>query len=102
MDVRDHGNELIVTAVIPGVQKEDVNVTLDKGVLTISGERKGPELPKDASWISNEIPSGTFSRSIELPARIASNGIQAELENGVLRVVLPKSEEERPRQISIK
>jgi HSP20 family protein len=102
MDVRETGEELTITAALPGVRKEDVKVSIHQGVLTVSGERKESSLPEGAAWLRNEITSGSFSRSIELPSRVEPGKVRAELQNGILRVVLPKAEEERPRQISVR
>ena len=102
IDLRDSREQLVVTAAIPGVRKEDIKVSLHQGVLTVSGERKEHELPEGAAWLRSEISTGNFSRSLQLPARVESSGIQADLQDGILRIVLPKAEEERPRQISVR
>ncbi len=102
LDVAEQDNETIVVAELPGVRKEDVKVSVHDGVLTISGERKAHQLPEKSAWVRNEISTGQFSRSIQLPHEVQMNGISAELTNGVLRIVLPKAEEARPREIQVK
>lgn len=101
VDMAEYDSESVLVAEMPGVRKEDLKLAVNDGVLTISGERKGHELPENSSWLRNEIESGKFTRSVQLPHDINADGISAELTNGVLRVVLPKAEEIRPREIKV-
>ena len=66
-DVRNHEKEIVLVAELPGLQKDQVQISVHKGVLTISGERKAAELPEKAAWIRNEIFRGSFSRSFNIP-----------------------------------
>ncbi len=102
VDVAEYENESVVIAEMPGVKKEDLKLSLHDGVLTISGERKAHQVPENSSWLRNETRTGEFSRSIELPHEVKSDAITAELSNGILRVVLPQSEDVGPREIAIK
>ncbi len=102
MNVFDANEEFVVTVELPGVKKEDIHLTVDNGMLTISGERKTVATPDKAQWLRNEIRTGEFSRVIELPRQVNAGQISAELSNGILRVVLPKAEEAKPRDIKIK
>lgn len=102
MNVYDTNEEFIVVAELPGMKKEDVHLTVDNGMLTISGERKMVATPEKAEWLRNEIRTGNFTRVIELPRQVNADQISAELSNGVLRVVLPKAEEAKPREVKIK
>ncbi len=102
MNISDSNEEIVLVAELPGVKKEDIRLTLDNGLLTISGERKMVAMPEKAEWLRNEIRTGNFSRVIELPRQVNFDQISAELSNGILRVVLPKAEEARPREVSIK
>lgn len=102
LDIAEYQNESVVVAEMPGVRKEDLKLSVQDGVLTISGERKTHQLPENSSWLRNEIRTGEFSRTIQLPHDVKTDAISAELSNGVLRVVLPKSEEVRPREIAVK
>jgi HSP20 family protein len=102
MDLRGSENESVLAMELPGVAKEDVKISVDKGTLTISGERKDPGLPEGSRPLRNEIRYGTFVRTLELPHPVRVEAISAELNSGILRVVLPKAEEARPRAISIK
>ncbi len=102
LDVAEHENNSVVVAELPGVLKEDLKVSVQENVLTISGERKGVSLPEKSGWIRNEISSGKFSRTIELPHAVNTAEISAELKNGVLRITLPKAEQARTREIQVK
>ncbi len=102
MNIFDTNEEIVVVAELPGVKKDDVHLTVDHGLLTISGERKTAATPDDVEWLRNEIRAGSFSRVIELPRQVNADQISAELSNGILRVVLPKTDEAKPREVRIK
>ncbi len=101
LDVVESGNEVVVLAEIPGVKKDDVRVTLHDGVLTISGEKMESGLPDGSHRHRAERGGGPFSRSLELPAAVDASAVSAELKNGILRIVIPKAEEARPREIRV-
>ena len=101
LDVMENNNELVVVAEVPGVKKEDVKVTLHDGLLTITGERKQHGVPEEARWHRRETEAGTFTRSLELPVAVNSSAVSAELKEGILRIVVPKAEEARPREIRV-
>jgi len=101
IDVAEYDNESVVVAEMPGVRKEDMKISVQDGVLSITGERKGHELPEGSRWIRNEVRTGQFSRTVELPHEVKTDAISAELNNGVLRIVLPKAEEAKPREIQV-
>lgn len=102
LDLAEQQNESVLTAELPGVRKEDVRISVQDDVLTISGERKAPVLPEDSRWIRNETPAGQFSRSLTLPHEVKADAVTAELKNGILRVILPKAETARPKEIRVK
>ena len=99
--VKESDDTIHVTAMIPGVERENVKVTLHDQVLTISGERKRPEIQKGEQWIRNEIAYGTYEQTIQIPYAVDAQKITATQENGVLRVALPKAEEAKPKHITI-
>ncbi len=101
-DLAEYENESVLIAEMPGVRKDDLKISLDNGYLTISGERQPYDMPEGSNWVRNEIRTGKFSRSIELPHEVDANHISAELKNGILRVTLPKAETIKPREIRIK
>jgi HSP20 family protein len=101
-DLAEYENESVLSAEMPGVRKEDLKISVDNGYLIISGERRAYEMPEGSNWIRNEIRTGRFTRSIELPHEVNADNISAELQNGILRITLPKAETIKPREIRIK
>lgn len=101
IDVAEHENEFVLLAEMPGVKKEDLKLTVENNALTLSGVRKPYEVPQDARVLLNEVRVREFSRSIEFPSDVEVDKIAAELQNGLLRVVLPKAEEAKPKQIEV-
>jgi HSP20 family protein len=101
VNIADVDNTLHVVAEIPGVPKNEINIRLDGDVLTISGERKAPEAAKGATSVRAEITYGAFERSFKLPYEVDGSKVTAEYTNGVLRVVLPKTEAAKPKAIVI-
>lgn len=102
MDVAEGKNDVVVTVELPGVSKEDVNISLEKDLLTISGERKGSAHAGDAKRITSERPSGKFSRTVRLPYEIEASVVGAVMADGLLTVTLPKAESAKPREIAVK
>jgi HSP20 family protein len=102
VDITEHENEMVVLAELPGVRKEDVKITFEDNTLTLSGERKPYEIPENARVLLNEVRVRNFNRSIEFPNEVNADKITAEMQNGVLRIVLPKSETAKPRTIELK
>jgi HSP20 family protein len=102
LDVAEYPAETVVVAELPGIRKEDVKIGFEKGVLTISGERKANPVPEGSTWHRNEIASGTFSRSIELSHEVNADAIAAEMANGILKIVVPKAEKARAREIAVR
>jgi HSP20 family protein len=102
LNISETPNETIIISELPGVKKEEVAITMLDGILTISGERKAPQAAKESTLLRNEIGYGAFSRNVRIAHPVNLETISAELQNGVLRVVLPKAEEARPREITVK
>jgi HSP20 family protein len=102
MDVTEQENEYVVVAELPGVKNEEVKITFEQNVLTLQAKRKPYELPQDARILLNEMRVREFTRSLRVPVRIDVENISAELQNGVLRITLPKAQDARPRVISVK
>ncbi len=98
-----HGttNELTVEALLPGVSQEDVNIDLDRGVLTITAKRHGAEVAKGEQWHLREFNPGQFARSLSLPFPVETEQANATFSNGVLTLTLPKAEAAKPRRIQI-
>lgn len=102
VDVAEYDNESIVVAEVPGVSKSDVSITIHEGVLTISGSRKASAIPEKSTWVRREVETGTFSRSINLSHDVDANAVTAEMSNGLLKIVLPKAEDAKPKEITIR
>lgn len=103
VDVRETNDELHVTAELPGLRSEDVSVTVENGVLTISGEKKQEvqEGKEDGNYYLFERHYGRFERSFTLPRTVNADQVKARFENGILTVSLPKAEEAKPRKVQI-
>ena len=91
MDVIERGSKIILSAELPGLEEKDVDITLSDGILTVRGEKKSETEEKDDKHYMFERSYGSFSRSIQAPEGIKPEDIQATMEKGVLKVVLPAS-----------
>lgn len=100
-DVYEEKENFVVKAELPGMKKEDINVSLQDGDLIISGERKSETKSEGTEIYRAERFFGKFQRAVSLPATVASNKVKAEYKDGVLTVTLPKSEEAKPKQIEV-
>lgn len=101
LDIADNGNAFEVHATLPGVKPEDVQVTVQGDTLTIRGQSSAEEERKDRNWVMRERRSGSFARSVTLPAAVNADQAQARFENGVLTLTLPKTEQAQAKQIPI-
>jgi HSP20 family protein len=102
VDVYEDKDEITVRAELPGMKKEDIEVTVVGDTLTISGERKHEEEKKEGEVYRSERYLGRFQRSVTLPTEVDPNKVQATYKDGVLTVTLPKSEQAKRKQIEIK
>ena len=102
MDIKERGDEYVVRTDLPGVRKEDITVTLENGLLTITAERRGHEEQKEGDReIRSEVRYGRYARSLRLGTQINEKGVKANYRDGVLELILPKAEEVKPRKISV-
>ena len=92
----------VITAEIPGVNKDDLDINVTGDTLTLSGVRNVDELPEDARYHRRERAFGEFNRSIQLPYTVDVNKVKAIFKNGVLKVDLPRVEAEKPKKIAVK
>jgi HSP20 family protein len=102
MDVHQTGDEIIVTASLPGLKAEDVDITITGQTLAIRGEFKADEKVQRDQYLYRERRYGTFHRQVELPVRVQGDATTATFEDGVLTLKIPKAEEVKPRQIKVK
>ena len=101
MNVYEEGDNLVVETQLPGVKPEDIDVNIEHGTLTIRGQIRAEQERRERNYLVREHRSGSFSRSLRLPATVDPDACQATYEHGTLRLTLPKSEAARPRRISI-
>ena len=101
VDIYEDKDKYVVQAELPGMKREDIDVSLDGDTLTISGERKQEEEKKEGESYRSERFFGRFQRSVTLPMPIQANKIEAKYKDGVLAVTVPKSEEAKPKQIQV-
>ncbi len=102
VDIAEDEKEYLIKAELPEVQKDDVQVTVENGTLTISGERKAEKEQKGRRFHRVERYYGRFERSFSIPDDATAEDVKAEFKDGVLRVHLAKSERARPKQIEVK
>jgi HSP20 family protein len=103
IDVRETDRNVVVHCELPGVQRSDINLQLNQGILTISGERKFEKKYEGENFRRMERSYGAFSRSLQVPDNVTEKDIKATFENGVLEVTFPKAEEQmvQPKRITI-
>jgi len=101
LNVYEEGDELTVEAQLPGIKPDALDINVEQGVLTISGQSTAEEERKERNYFVREHRTGRFSRSLRLPATYNSEGCTASFEHGVLKLVFPKSEAAKPRRIQI-
>ena len=101
VDIREEAHEYVIFADVPGTKAEDIEVTLDEGVLTIKGERAKESADEGEGYKRVERVSGTFVRRFTLPETSDTEAIVATVEEGVLKVRIPKQEKAQPRRIPV-
>ena len=102
VDVVEHKDEYIVRLELPGVNKNDVKITVQNDVLTIRGEKRQGKESKDQNYQRLERAYGSFQRSFTLPSSVHSDKIDASYSDGILSIVLPKAEEAKLKEIEVK
>jgi HSP20 family protein len=102
LDLYEDKNNVIVKAELPGMKKEDIEVSLHNDALSISGERKGEQKFQDAETYRSERFVGRFHRTVTLPSEVKGEQVKAQYKDGILTVTLPKSEAAKPKQIEVK
>ena len=102
VDISETEDKLLIKAELPGLEAEDVNVSISGDILTIKGEKKKEEEEKDEHHHYVERYSGSFQRVFQLPTAVKGDKVEATFEKGVLKVTLPKVEEAKKKEIEIK
>jgi len=101
VDMIDKKNEIVVKAEVPGVEKDDISISLTDNTLTIKGETKKEKEEKDEDYYYSEISYGSFARTLTLPEKVQSDKVKANFKNGILEIHLPKSPESKAKEIKV-
>ncbi len=101
VDISENDNSYEVKAELPGLKKDEIKISFEDDVLTLSGERKSEDEKKEKNFHRIERRYGKFERSFQLPRNVKADHIKAEYKNGVLTINLPKAEEAKPKEIAI-
>ena len=102
LDISERKDAYLVTVELPGLKPEDLDITMEDGLLTIQGERQFAHDSSEQQFHRVERRYGAFRRSITLPAHVMADGIQASADNGVLQILVPKMEEATPKRIQVR
>ena len=102
LDVYEQKDDLVVKAEIPGLTKDEIDISLEGNTLTIKGENKKEEEVKEEDYYRCERTFGAFSRSVELPVGVQADKVNASFKNGVLEIRLPKTEEAKKNVVKVK
>jgi len=101
VDIFETEGEIVVKAELPGMDRKDIQLNLENNVLSLRGERKFTKETKDENYHRIERSYGVFSRSFSIPATVDEEKIRADFKDGVLKIMLPKKEHAKPKQIKI-
>ena len=101
VDITDDKDNIHIQAEVPGMKKEEVKVTYENGLLSISGERKREEKKENTGYYRLERQYGSFVRSFRLKEEVRADAIKAGYKDGILHITLPKVEEKKPREIEV-
>ncbi|GJQ37067.1 MAG: hypothetical protein JETCAE01_30770 [Anaerolineaceae bacterium] len=97
VNIREEDDAYTLSALVPGLKAEDLNIQVLQDIVIIEGEFKDEE----ASYLMNELPRGAFRRSLRLPSEIDSGKVEARIADGVLTLILPKAESAKPKKIQV-
>ena len=97
INIREEDDAYVLSALVPGLKAEDLNIQVLDDILRIEGEYKTEE----SNYLVRELPSGSFARTLRLPSSIEADKVEASIDEGILTLTLPKAESARPRRISI-
>lgn len=102
VDIYENKDQIVLEAELPGMNREDFDLSIENNVITLRGERRFEKKDDSDNYHRVERAYGTFTRSFTLPQTVSAEGANAEYKNGVLRVTLPKREEVKARRIEVK
>ncbi len=101
VDIIDRDNEVVVKAEVPGIKKEELEIAVTGDRFTIKGQSRREEKEEKGDYYRSEVSTGSFSRTVTLPAMVDEAGARAQLKDGMLEVILPKIEKAKKRAINI-
>ena len=102
VNMYEKGDNILIDAELPGLRKEDIDVSIEDHRLTLRGERKEEKETKEEDFYRRERSYGSFTRSLNLPNSVATNKVEASYKDGVLHVKLPKTEQAKGKHIAVK
>lgn len=101
VDIYETENEIVLTAEVPGIDEKDIDIKIENNTLSLQGERKFEKETKEENYHRIERSYGSFFRSFTIPHNVDQDKIEAEHEGGVLRVVMPKKPESKPKKVKV-
>jgi HSP20 family protein len=101
VDIFEKDGKMVIKAELPGMDKKDISLDIQNGVLTLRGERKYENEVKEENFYRKEMSHGTFVRSFTLPVDVDADGIKAEFKDGILTVEVPAPATRKPKQITV-
>ncbi len=101
VDIYEDAENVVIKAELPGINKEDISVSLTEDTVTISGKKAEEKKIEKENYYRKEIRTGSFSRSFTLPCAVDKDKVKATYKNGILEIVLPKSEKEKAKEVKI-
>ena len=103
VDVQHAGDDIVLSAALPGIAPEDISVTIDQGTLTISAESATAAAGEaESKFVARERRHGKFHRALQLPKWVDADGVETRYQHGLLTVTLPKTEATKPRRVEVK
>ena len=102
LDVAQEGDSVVVKASIPGIKPDEVEVTIEDGLITIKGETSAENEQREGGYLLRERRSGSFYRALRLPETVDADKAESSYENGVLTVTLPKLESKKAKKVELK
>ena len=102
VDIRETKDNFVLTFELPGVNKDEINIHFEDGLLKVEGERKQDEVADGVNLLREERRFGKFYRSFKVNARVQSDKVEADYKNGLLTIILPKAEEIKAKEIKVK
>ena len=102
VDIFEEGNNVVVKAELPGMKKEEINITLKGGSITVAGEKRFEQSVETKAYYMHESSYGSFCRVMTLPSKIRKDKVTAEFKDGILEIRMPKTEEAKKKEIKVK